>query len=301
MVPQKSRTSEAFYVLRYISLAMVLLGLVTSLASCTSSEPGTGPIVSTPSATDSPELMLVGSPGFSFDDFALDLRDHGYEVAVNSGEIRPTTDLVLVVVNVQDGPMPQTRAAVEALVGDVLPRVAIAITDVDKQPDAEIEELVVLETVELLAEYGIVPDDDNIVRWPGAAVAATLDVHLRRSARDYRPAAPTTAAQVNPAATVVIDNFAGVPMTEALRILADEGLTGEVLADPDFGVVNDCNPLVGGQVPATGTVLAAGGIVGLIVSPPDKIDPAMAGCLLPELTRAQIDARKAEIAAQSAP
>jgi beta-lactam-binding protein with PASTA domain len=62
--------------------------------------------------------------------------------------------------------------------------------------------------------------------------------------------------------------------------------------------VNECNPLVMGQEPSAGTTLAPGGTVGLLVSPPDKIDPAMAGCLLPELTRAEIDARLAELAAQ---
>lgn len=301
MMPEKSRTPAALDALQYVFRAAVLSGLVLILATCTTSEPDAGSSASAPSTAVAPELVLVGSPGFSFEDFGLELSDRGYNVAVNSGEIRPTTDLVLVVVNGQDGPQPQTRDAIEALVGKVLPRVAIAITDVDKQPDAELEALVLLETVQLLAVYGIAPvDGDNVVRWPGSNVASTLEVHLRRGARDYRPVEPAV-PQASSAATVVVGNFAGVPMTDALRILAEQGLRGEVLADIRHGVVSDCNPLVGNQVPASGGVLAYGGIVGLIVPPPDKVDPAMAGCLLPELTPAQIDARMAEVAAQPTP
>lgn len=196
--------------------------------------------------------------------------------------------------------MPQTREAVASLAGSVVPRVAIALIDVDKQPDPEIETLVVLETVQLLAHYGIAPvDDDSIVRSPGADIAATIAVHLRRAPRDYRPAAPTEPAA--PTGPVKVDNFAGVPMTDALEILAAAGLVGEVLADPDFGVVSECDPLVMEQEPPAGTMLAPGGVVALLVSPPDKVDPTMAGCLLPELTRAEVDARRAAIAGQPTP
>lgn len=250
-------------------------------------------------AAVAPGVALAGASGFSLEDFALDLRDRGYDVSVNSAITE--TDLVLVVVSGQDGPMPQTRVAIDALVGKVLPRVAIAVIDVDKQTDAELELLVVRETMELLAVYGIAPvDGDNVVRWPGPDITPALEVHLRRAARGYRPVRPTV-PEASHAATVVVDNFAGVPMTDALRILTEEGLVGEVLPDPARGVVNECNPLVCEQAPQAGTVLPSGGTVGIVVPPPDKVDPDMAGCLLPELTPAQVQVRLAKIAAQPTP
>ena len=276
-----------------IALAVGLALVVTGCSPASPSEE------TADGTTDAAELQLIGTPGFSFDDFALDLQDLGYEVS-DDGAASETTDLLLVVVNAQDGPMPQTREAIEALAGSVIPRVAIALTDVDKQTDPEIEQLVVLETVELLTRYGITPvDDDNIVRWPGTEVESTIALHLRRPPRDYVPAIPT--APPAPTGPATVDNFAGVPMSDALEILGAQGLIGEVLADPDFGVVNECDPLVMDQEPSAGTTLNVGGIVGLLVSAPDKVDPAMAGCLLPELTRGQVDARRAELAAQPSP
>lgn len=270
----------------------VAIGLSIGMTGCSAARtPG-----ATTSGTDATQLELIGAQDLRLEDFALDLQDLGYTVSYD-GAVSPETDLVLVVVNAGDGPMPQTRDAVASLAGSVIPRVAIALTDVEKPPDPELEALIVRETMELLAGYGIAPvDDGNIVRSPGADIASTIDVHLRRTPRDFRPALPTEPPA--PTGPVGVDNFAGVPMTDALEILAAEGLVGEVLADPDFGVVSECNPLVQDQEPSPGTTLALGGVVGLLVPPPDKVDQAMAGCLLPERTRAEIDARRAEIAAQ---
>ena len=210
------------------------VGLAIGLAGCSMSEPprnqGSG-------GTADAELVLIGAPSFSFEDFALDVEDLGYEVSGDTA-VSSDTDLVLVVVDVQDGPMPQTREAVEALAGSVVPRLAIALVDVDKQTDPEIETLVVGETIEMLAWYGLTPvDSENIVRSPASEIA----LHLRRPPRDYRPVIP--AEPVPPTGPVSVDNFAGVPMADALAILASEGLAGQVLADPDFGVVSECDPL----------------------------------------------------------
>lgn len=276
---------------RASAAAALGLAAVMSLTACLTPA---GSDAEAPEQEDA-HLVLIGAPSFSFEDFGLELEDLGYTVS-DEPAVSPETDLLLVVVNAQDGPMPQTLAAVEGLVGSVVPRVAIALIDVDKQTDPELEALVVRETSELLTRYGITPvDTASIVRSPGADVDEVITVHLRRAPRDYRPTLPSAAPAPGPAS---VDNFAGVPMTDALELLAAQGLTGEVMADPDFGVVSDCDLLVMGQSPAPGTVLPAGGVVGLLVSPPDAVDPAMAGCLLPARTRGEIDARVAELAAQ---
>ncbi|WP_243077349.1 PASTA domain-containing protein [Microbacterium sp. SS28] len=282
---------------RATGVLAVSLALVAGLAGCSPQQSSAGGAAGGASEGEvDAELVLLGNPGFAFEDFALDLEDLGYDVS-DEAAVSSDTDLVLVVVNAQDGPMPQTREAVEALAGSTVPRVAIALVDVDKQTDAEIETLVVRETVELLARYGIAPvDSGNIVRSPGTDIASVLETHLRRAPRDYHPALPADPPPL--VGPVMVDNFAGVPMSDALEILAAQGLVGEVLADPDFGVVSECDPLVMDQEPVSGTMLPLGGTVGLLVSAPDKVDPAMVGCLLPEMTRGQIDARRAELAAQ---
>lgn len=277
--------------LRVLAVA-VPLALAMAAAGC--APPEAQPSAS-PTGAETAELALIGVRDFSFDDLARDLEDLGYDVAAD-GAVAATTDLLVVVVNGLDGPMPQTREAVAALDGAVIPRVAIAITDVDEQTDDEIELLIAQETIELLTGYGIAPvDDENVIRWPGPDVGSTVERHLRRDLRDYTVTAPTTPPVPSESE---VGHLAGVPMSDALEILAGQGLVGEVLADPDFGVVSECDPRVMEQAPAAGTVLPAGGVVGILVSPPDAVDPAMAGCLLPELTRAQIDARVAELDAQ---
>lgn len=282
--------------LNYVIRSVVTLCLIIHLAACTAPQPDSGPSTSAQSAA-APELVLVGAAGFNFDHFALDLRDLGYNVSMNSG-VKQTTDLVLVVIDGQDGPMVATRNALDALVGQKIPRIAIAVTGVDKQIDSEIESLELQETWELLASYGITPVDvHNVVRWPGTDIVPALQMHLRRALQNHEPIKPTL-PQETYATTAFVANFEGVPMTDALSMLAEEGLIGEVLGEPQDGVVNDCNPLVNRQTPAPGTVLAAGGTVGLIVTPPDKVDPTMAGCLLPELTPEQFAGRLAEISAQ---
>ena len=275
--------------LNYVIRSVVTLCLLINLAAFTTPQPGSGSSTGAQSSTTA-ELVLVGASGFKSEDFALGLRDLGYNVSMNSG-VKQTTDLALIVIDGQNGPMMATRKAIDALVGQTLPRIAITITGVDKL-DPEIESLELQETLELLASYGITfVDIQNVVRWPGTDVVRALQVHLRRSLQNHEPTMPAPS-------TVVVANFNGVPMTDALSILADEGLVGEVLGEPQDGVVNDCNLLVHRQAPAPGTVLAAGGTVGLVVMPPDKLDPGMAGCLLPELTPEQFAGRLAEISAQ---
>ena len=295
--PERPDTAQSARITRHVvrarMAATVAVGLAIGLAGCSAPQPVSDP---GPGGEEDAQLVLIGVPSFSFEDFALGLADMGYEVP-DAAAVSSETDLLLVVVNAQDGVMPQTREAVEALAGSVVPRVAIALIDVDKQTDAEIETLIVLETVDLLARYGIAPvDSENILRSPGSDIASVIGVHLRRAPRDYRPVIPAEPSA--PTGPVRVDNFAGVPMTAAMEILAAEGLVAEVLADPALGLVNDCDPLVMGQEPSPGTMLAPGGAVGLVVSAPDRLDPAMAGCLLPELTPAEIDARLTELAAQ---
>ncbi|WP_309065921.1 hypothetical protein [Microbacterium sp.] len=275
-------------------VAALALALAAGLGGCTTAAPAPSP---EPTSADPAELLLIGMRGFAMEDLGLDLEDLGYNVADAGEGVTSTTDLVLVVVSGVDGPLPPTREAVAGLAGSVVPRVAVAVTDVDEQDDPEIITFVVRETVELLASYGIAPvDAENPVLSPSGDIRATIDRHLRRAPRDYRPMAPEPPSP--PEGPAMVDNLAGVPMNDALSILTEKGLVGEVLADPDLGVVSDCNPPVQGQAPAAGTTLPVGSIVGLLVPPPDRADPAMAGCLLPERTRAQIDERLAAIDAQ---
>lgn len=244
-------------------------------------------------------IELAGMPGFSFEDFGLDLEDLGYDVSAD-GVISPTTDLLLVVVSLPNGPMRQTREAIQSLAGSVIPRVAIALTDVDKvDPDPEIEALVVREVVDLLEEHGLAPVDyENLVRWPGREIESTVELHLRRAPRDYHLEVPVDSEPPSPEGPVEVSSFSGVPLADALRMLEVEGLVGEVIADPALGSVSHCDPLVQDQVPSSGVMLDPGGTVGLIVPPPDNLDPELAACLLPELSRIEIDARRAELSAQ---
>lgn len=283
-------------------LAMVA---IFAVASCASGAPTATP---EPSASNGSaaapggggpiddELVLIGIQDFAFDDLMVELRGQGYGVGAGADAITSDTDLVVLVVNGRDGPMPATREAIADLVGTTVPRMAIAITEADEQTDAEIHELIAAEASELLASFGISPvDSEYVILFPGEEIASVVDRHLSRPPRNYVPSVPP---ELPPPATAEVRNFAGVPMTDALQELAEVGLVGEVMADPSFGVVSDCDPLVMDQAPAAGTVLPAGGVVVVLVSAPDSVDPAMAGCLLPELSREEIDARIAALEAQ---
>ncbi|HMR48385.1 MAG TPA: PASTA domain-containing protein [Arachnia sp.] len=281
-------------------LTALLLAVALISAACTPPVPGTTtPTETTDGAqTTAASLLLLGIPTFTFEDFTLDLEELGYAVATNTDDVPPETDLVLVVVDARDGLMRKTVDALEALEGETLPRVAVALIAENELDDNEIETLILREVVEVLATHDVTPiDADNVVHSPGDDLTAALQVHLRRPPRNYVPIVPIITPPTFPA-TVRVEHFAGVPLNDALKLLAEQGLVGEAIADPDIGVVSECDPGVFDQVPAAGTVLPSGGVVGLIVHAPDRVDPQMAGCLLPEFTRAEVDARIAEIDAQ---
>jgi hypothetical protein len=131
-------------------------------------------------------------------------RDHGIDalaqlliaagnptVTTGPESFRDDTELVVTAVSCRDGPMPATRESVLALDGRVLPRVAVVITDVDEVADAEIQDLVRIETLEVLANVGIEPvGADQVIKTPGQDVAAEIGRILITPKRNYRVAAP---------------------------------------------------------------------------------------------------------------
>ena len=114
------------------------------------------------------------------------------------------------------------------------------LTATDLQPDAELQQLVIIETRELLAGYGIADPEVPVVQSddPGfvPAVAAILD---------GEPAGYTVAAPPPPAEgadQVVPASMLGVPYPDAIDILTADGFQPTVVVDPAAGVVSECYP-----------------------------------------------------------
>jgi hypothetical protein len=276
--------------------AAIGFALVLAATACSpSTTPSEGaPSQTEPAVIETPSIELIGTPGFGFEDFALDLADLGYTVS-DDAVLSGATDLVIVAVDFADGPMRQMRDAIRSLAGSVVPRVAIALIDVPSEPDPEIEALIVLETVELLRDHGLAPvDTESIIRSPASDITSVIDRHLRRAPRNYEVTMPDAAPPAEPDSAVPVDSVLGVPLTLAVETIAARGLVAEVMADPEYGTANDCDPQVFEQFPEPGVVLERGSIVGLVVPPPDTPE-----CLVPALTRAAIDARRAELSAQA--
>ena len=213
-------------------------------------------------------IALIGQFEYAQEAAAWRLVDGGiYDIDVGTEGVGSSTDLVLVTVSALDGPMPSMRAALDSLDGVGVPRAAIVLTSTDLQPDAELQEIVITETRELLTSYGIADPEVPVVQSddPGfvPAVAAILD---------GEPAGYTVTAPPPPAegaAQVVPQNMLGVPYPDAVRILTDDGFQPTVIVDPTAGIVSECYPGVVGQYPDIGTAVDPGSTIVLAVWKPD--------------------------------
>jgi hypothetical protein len=217
---------------------------------------------------DGARIALIGQFEYAQEAAAWRLVDGGiYDIDVGTEGVGSSTDLVLVTVSALDGPMPSIRAALGSLDGANVPRVAIVLTATNLQADAELQQLVIMETRELLASYGIADPEVPVVQSddPGfvPAVAALLDGD---------PAGYTVAAPPPPepgAEQVVPDYLVGVPYPDAVRILTDAGFQPTVVVDPTAGIVSECFPGVVGQYPGLGTAVDPGSTIVLAVWKPD--------------------------------
>jgi hypothetical protein len=213
-------------------------------------------------------IALIGQFEYAQEAAAWRLVDGGiYDIDVGTQGVGSSTDLVLVTVSALDGPMPSMRAALDSLDGLAIPRVAIVLTATDHQPDTELQQLVTVETRELLAGYGIADPEVPVVQSddPGfvPAVAAILD----GDPAGYTVAAPPP--PVEGAAQIVPQNMLGVPYPDAVRILTDDGFQPTVVVDPTAGIVSECFPGVVGQYPDIGTAVDPGATIVLAVWKPD--------------------------------
>ena len=93
-------------------------------------------------------LVLVADPSLDLSDLASRLREAGAEVSTNSGMDR--TSILLCCVSCCDGPMADTISTLHARAGSSAAACGIVLTDAASVADAELIELVALETQELL-------------------------------------------------------------------------------------------------------------------------------------------------------
>ncbi|MFI9503262.1 hypothetical protein [Nocardia sp. NPDC052566] len=254
----------------------------------------------TPTKTERSDIVLLGIADQRLARIANELRDSGVgEVAVGPGAVGAATDLVLFTVSVADGTQPLFLEHLAALDGQVVARAAVLLFNPPGNPvgDHEIIELVRVETLETLRRYEISdlrPGD--VVSYPAADFVARVRALLDGSRHDHHVRKPVRLTTTEPPAKSAVPSFAGVPLNYAVTMLEELGMKAVVLADPDFGLVNTCYPPVAEQIPAAGVVVPKGTSVGLLVAAPDTSEPPE--CALPKLTRAQVDARVAELKAQ---
>lgn len=163
-------------------------------------KPTVRPLASTPTrkpAAPKKKIVLVGHLQHSLPSLARYLHDSaGYNVSVNT-KVSPA-DLVLIVVSAVDGPMPQTRQAIERMDGQTAAHAAILLTRTDQMDDPELQQLVLLEIREMLTLFigyeqaealpvllspnpGLIPDLRALLARPEAPVEFALP------AADHQP------------------------------------------------------------------------------------------------------------------
>lgn len=94
-----------------------------------------------------PLVLFAGEPG------AVQLAERALcpqGIDTLSSRQAEQADIVFFVVGARDGPMPQTVAQFECMKGRTLQRVAIFLTDVELQPDPELQELLLIEVRDLM-------------------------------------------------------------------------------------------------------------------------------------------------------
>jgi hypothetical protein len=123
-----------------------------------------------PPAPPSDRVMVIGHDEPSAQLAAVVLQQQGLLARVNGVPVLGGT--ALFAVSAVNGPTPQTREAIERLVGDDASRAAIVLLDADSSPDPELRELVILEMRLLLGRH------------LGASIANSLPV-LRPELPDF--------------------------------------------------------------------------------------------------------------------
>jgi hypothetical protein len=144
--------------LRWYKATFVLLILCSVLVACQSCP--------TPSQ---PKITLIGQSDHT--SVAANLLGAGGLKTQQTTTLAPT-DVVLFVVSLLDGPMPQTREQIAAISGQPHGQAAIFLVKAKEQPDLELRQLVLLEVKDLLTKNGqpnvatmsvLYDDDPNIL------------------------------------------------------------------------------------------------------------------------------------------
>jgi hypothetical protein len=104
-----------------------------------------------PTASPSDRVSIIGHDEPSAQLAAVILQQQGLLARVNGAPLLGGT--ALFAVSAVNGPMPQTREAVERLVGDDASRAAIVLLDAESNPDQELRDLAVLEMRQLLERH----------------------------------------------------------------------------------------------------------------------------------------------------
>lgn len=104
-----------------------------------------------PSVSPPDRVSIIGLDEPSAQLAAVILQQQGLLAQVNGAPLLGGT--ALFAVSAVNGPMPQTREAVERLVGDDASRAAIVLLDAESNPNQELRELVILEMRELLGRH----------------------------------------------------------------------------------------------------------------------------------------------------
>jgi translation elongation factor EF-Tu-like GTPase len=72
-------------------------------------------------------------------------------------------DALVIVVSAADGPMPATREVIEAIAGTETGALAILLTATEQNEDAELQALVLMETIDLMRRNDLPADDSTPV------------------------------------------------------------------------------------------------------------------------------------------
>lgn len=216
------------------------------------------PVTGVDDSVERPEIVMLGQLDLlEMYKAAEEIRDADLgEVAIGIEDVTASTDLVLVSVSSIDGPMPATREAVASIEGRDDLRVAILQTGTDQVADAELLQLVRLESLDLLREFGF--RDVAVLQLPHPDFIATVQL-LLGSAPDDPP--PDLIVTIPPPPTAPeqseMPNLAGIPWSSAVQWLGQE-LGWEVIAVSVGNFGHACDPLISDQAPPFGTLVDRG-------------------------------------------
>jgi hypothetical protein len=138
---------------------------------------------------DKPSVAVIGHRSQALGEAVASINDRSagaYSASIS--DPRNGTDLLLVAVNTPDGPMPGLREALERLRGQTVARAAILYTQTDRLNDRELEQLVRLETNEMLERYGVRGLD--VITMPDNQIDLKIKGLLALPARNIRISSP---------------------------------------------------------------------------------------------------------------